>query len=415
MPVIGGSEYFDATMKRGGQRRQTYHMARDQLALHNGEPPRGIQHMGETQTVHHPMLGQYRAVGSGMGYRDQGVRREALALARRRAMEYPMVTPAMRGAMEGSGWFSDMASRLGNVALGQITNPDSILRQQIIPAVKPHLGKLGKAGELAQQGLSLAGMGKPPHNKRMPKAMLMEAKMSGMPYLHGGAYYMGDKRLTMKQVRDHALNGGGFFDDVWSGIKQGVGAIGNVLRPVVKPIGNTIGAMYGVPMAGTIADAGLGALGMGYDDEDDEKMRGGAMEGSGVISNLGIPVLSQLAGLIGLGKGQRKLTKKQIAKLRELEGSGVLSDLGIPVVSQLAGLFGLGKGELEGGDAGVPDRIGYGRRRKMKGGDAGVPDRIGYGKARKPNARAEIVKKVMREKGMSMIEASKYVKQHGLY
>lgn len=31
------------------------------------------------------------------------------------------------------------------------------------------------------------------------------------------------------------------------------------------------------------------------------------------------------------------------------------------------------------------------------------------------NARAEIVKKVMREKGMKMIEASKYVKQHGLY
>jgi hypothetical protein len=34
---------------------------------------------------------------------------------------------------------------------------------------------------------------------------------------------------------------------------------------------------------------------------------------------------------------------------------------------------------------------------------------------RKPNARAEIVKKVMREKGLKMIEASKYVKAHGLY
>ena len=415
MPVIGGSEYFDATLKRGGQRRQVYHMARDQLALHNGEAPRGIQHMGEVETVHHPMLGQYRAVGSGMGYRDQGVRRETLSMARRRAMEYPMVTPAMRGAMEGSGWFSDMASRLGNVAISQLTNPDSTLRQQIIPAVKPHLGKLGKYGELAQQGLSLAGMGKPPHKKRMPKALLMEAKMSGMPYLHGGAYYLGDKRLTQKQVRDHALNGGGFFDDMWSGIKQGVGAIGNVLRPVVKPIGNAIGSMYGVPMAGTIADAGLGAFGMGRGGA----MSGGAMEGSGVLSDLGIPIVSQLAGLIGLGKNQKKLTKKQIAKLRELHGSGVLSDLGIPIVSQLAGMIGLGYDEdseqMRGGDAGVPDRVGYGRRRKMKGGDAGVPDRVGYGKARKPNARSAIVKKVMAEKGLSMIEASKYVKQHGLY
>jgi ribosomal protein L18 len=31
------------------------------------------------------------------------------------------------------------------------------------------------------------------------------------------------------------------------------------------------------------------------------------------------------------------------------------------------------------------------------------------------NARAEIVKKVMREKGLKLIEASKYVKAHGLY
>jgi len=34
---------------------------------------------------------------------------------------------------------------------------------------------------------------------------------------------------------------------------------------------------------------------------------------------------------------------------------------------------------------------------------------------KKPNARAEIVKRVMREKGLKMIEASKYVKAHGLY
>ena len=33
----------------------------------------------------------------------------------------------------------------------------------------------------------------------------------------------------------------------------------------------------------------------------------------------------------------------------------------------------------------------------------------------KPNKRAEIVKKVMKQQGMSMIEASKYVKANGLY
>jgi hypothetical protein len=37
------------------------------------------------------------------------------------------------------------------------------------------------------------------------------------------------------------------------------------------------------------------------------------------------------------------------------------------------------------------------------------------GGAKRGSARAEVVRKVMKEKGMSMIEASKYVKQHGLY
>ena len=41
---------------------------------------------------------------------------------------------------------------------------------------------------------------------------------------------------------------------------------------------------------------------------------------------------------------------------------------------------------------------------------------IGSGiKQKKPNQRAEIVKKVMKEKGLSLIESSKYVKLNNLY
>jgi hypothetical protein len=76
------------------------------------------------------------------------------------------------------------------------------------------------------------------------------------------------------------------------------------------------------------------------------------------------------------------------------QGGGFLSDLGIPVISNLAGMIGLGK---EGCGTG-------GRRRRAP---AGPSD----GRRK----RAEIVKKVMAEKGMKMIEASKYVKAHGLY
>lgn len=69
----------------------------------------------------------------------------------------------------------------------------------------------------------------------------------------------------------------------------------------------------------------------------------------------------------------------------QMEGKGFLSNLGIPVVSDIAGMFGLGKKKRVVG-------AGDGRRK-----------------------RAEIVKRVMAEKGMKMIEASKYVKEHNLY
>jgi hypothetical protein len=69
----------------------------------------------------------------------------------------------------------------------------------------------------------------------------------------------------------------------------------------------------------------------------------------------------------------------------QMEGKGFLSDLGIPLVSDVAGMLGLGKKKRV-----VSENDG---RRK----------------------RAEVVRKVMKEKGMKMIEASKYVKQHGLY
>jgi hypothetical protein len=45
----------------------------------------------------------------------------------------------------------------------------------------------------------------------------------------------------------------------------------------------------------------------------------------------------------------------------------------------------------------------------------GHNNKTGSGKPKRTNARAAVVKKVMAQKGLSMIEASKYVKQHNLY
>jgi len=66
-----------------------------------------------------------------------------------------------------------------------------------------------------------------------------------------------------------------------------------------------------------------------------------------------------------------------------------------------------------------------GRKPKRKGGamDGEIPSglsadtarRVGLGKKRAPSARGAIVSKVMREKGLSLPQASKYVKEHNLY
>lgn len=76
----------------------------------------------------------------------------------------------------------------------------------------------------------------------------------------------------------------------------------------------------------------------------------------------------------------------------EMEGAGPISSLGIPIISNIAGLFGLGK---EGKKMKKEKRI------------------VGAGDGRRK--RAEVVRRVMKEKGMKMIEASKYVKEHNLY
>lgn len=70
-------------------------------------------------------------------------------------------------------------------------------------------------------------------------------------------------------------------------------------------------------------------------------------------------------------------------------------------------------------------RIGYGKKEAGFLGNLGSkavnqavkqaqPNQVGEAKG-KPNKRAEIVRNVMKEKGMSMIEASKFVKANGLY
>ena len=88
----------------------------------------------------------------------------------------------------------------------------------------------------------------------------------------GGMLYHGAPHPTVKGLRwcEHPQAvSGGFW--LWDKIKEGANAVyDNVIKPVasvarkvVAPVGNFIGAEFGVPIAGTLADQGLKAIGLG--------------------------------------------------------------------------------------------------------------------------------------------------------
>jgi len=176
------------------------------------------------------------------------------------------------------------------------------------------------------------------------------------------------------------------------------------------------------------------------------------LKGEGFISDLGIPVISNLAGMIGLGRtggvrsgGVRsggalgetrckickgtgmvdasvqggampfaprvergspavrqkvtKMAERRAYEDEELRGSGFLEDIGRVAYQQLSDPESITR------RVAVPFVAEQVKKRMQKK----------TGGAKRSNPRAEIVKKVMREKGLSMIEASKYVKANGLY
>jgi hypothetical protein len=220
---------------------------------------------------------------------------------------------------------------------------------------------------------------------------------------------------------------------------------------------------------------------------------GGRKKGSGIISSLGIPLISNVAGMFGLGstgagstgagasggamdhtmtltKGDMtflkkirtrlekgmKPTKAQTKKILDLHGAGkmtggflpaLLGAVAMPIISKIlgGGMSGgtelgppgaqsAGEGSTGAGASGGKRR---GRKSKMgsgysaagstgagvSGGRSLVPVanmKASYmaGQGRSGGAKGDrwtIVKKVMKDKGLKMIEASKYVKEHNLY
>jgi ABC-type sugar transport system substrate-binding protein len=101
---------------------------------------------------------------------------------------------------------------------------------------------------------------------------------------------------------------------------------------------------------------------------------------------------------------------------------------GVPPEAQLRGSYGGAKPKKEKKEKSkVEEKVLKAVEKKLKGGKnlsgmtdkraemkEGIVAKSGAGMSG-GNKRADIVKKVMKEKGMKMIEASKYVKLHNLY
>ena len=159
----------------------------------------------------------------------------------------------------------------------------------------------------------------------------------------------------------HDLHGAGFWSDFGDGFKRG---FMGVMKPALA-VGSMIPGQIG--MASQVAQGGLNALGLGHSEEQ---------------------------------RAMAQMSKKRLGRSRNKSDVPLLSGNvdGVRGGANTGAYEGHGK-LMEGGMLG---QDGHGQRQKRVVG-AGV------------SARASIVKKVMAEKGLNMIQASKFVKEHNLY
>jgi hypothetical protein len=159
----------------------------------------------------------------------------------------------------------------------------------------------------------------------------------------------------------------------------------------------------------------------------------GRYEGQGLMSDVGIPAAMMFLPLLGKMLGKGRITQEGHDRMKELVeeheekyhgkkmkgGYLGLAMMALPLISKLLGAGHMDeKASKELSMLFKKDMKGAGMERAVGGMKMAsrVPPKMemqGMGDGRKK--RAEIVKRVMAEKGLSMINASKYVKEHNLY
>jgi len=289
-------------------------------------------------------------------------------------------------SLHGAGWWDDFKSGFNSVVA-----PVAGVAKGLLPLLGPEgSAASGVIGALGYGSARRGARGRP----RKGAGQLVITHGGG-DEMAGGSILSSATRYLGRQME----NPNSLIGKMTSGTLNNLPTIAKFLTTDFKPRGGRRRGGASVSQSGEYEGQGR---------ERDDAAMVGDLQGSGFLSDMlgNIPLVggpaSAITGMFGLGNngGRRRRGGAmlgadghgQLQGGEELQGSGFLSDL-------------LGNIPLVGGPASaITGAFGLGRKRRAP---AGPND----GRRR----RAEIVKKVMADKGCSMIEASKYVKAHGLY
>lgn len=217
-------------------------------------------------------------------------------------------------------------------------------------------------------------------------------------------------RVAINMTGLKGLSGGSFktfFRKVGNTLKSIGHAVAPVAVPVLKEVGKDLlkGAIMG------------SVVGLGRKRGRPKKMSGAggeSVDSAGILSVTPNPppALQVVGGKSNIGR-KIKNTFKKVGKFLQ-PAVPVLKEIGTEVLGEAKKVL------KEEGKKAVKEAIKSAVSSEGAGTNKGQvrkTARKAYeGKAdKKINARAEIVKKIMKEKGMKMIDASKYVKEHNLY
>jgi len=236
--------------------------------------------------------------------------------------------------------------------------------------------------------------------------------------MKGGAKKLGE--MMMRVAKEQHMKGGSFWDDFKSGFNT-------VFEPASKYILKPLAMATGNPLA----VAGLTALGYGTPSGGADPSGVGVREvGGAILGNPDpYPVKGNSERLAGRGRGRPKkaIVGDKQHDLLAMPAPVALSN-GVPPTAQLRGSYGGSKPSKakEAVMKAVSKKLGCAvpsdtddksmSTRPVKVKPAVMPkdfDKVGSGDGRKK--RAEIVKRIMKEKGLKMIDASRYVREHNLY